>query len=482
MSIHRPIDGLLGRPDARARRRRRRALVGALLAGVFVTVWLQHADDRASGCQAQGRGESAYPTDRLLTLQVPRLTPEPGPDAVDGQEGDFDSSLIEGRIERNQSMFVALRGHGIAPADIQPVVAAVGQIFDFRRAQVGHRYEATLDEHRRILRFRYQTAPEIIYEAVRREDGGYDAEQVRVALETRRVQLTGVVEGSLSESIVRAGAGAGLANHFAQVFRWDIDFSRDSRLGDTFGVIYEATYLDGEFLRYGRLLAAEYRGARAAMRAYHFDEPGAEGYFDDEGRPLERLFLAAPLRYVRISSRFDPNRMHPVLRRRRPHLGVDYAAPTGTPVWSAANGTVSFAGYRGAYGNLVVIRHAQGYETAYAHLHRIDRGIRPGVRVRQGQSIGTVGTTGLSTGPHLHFELRQNGRHLDPLGHRQARQQPLRGRELAAFQRHRQLLVTELDALPWPTPSDALLAAAEAADREEAERAAQDDDMHGDEE
>jgi len=204
-----------------------------------------------------------------------------------------------------------------------------------------------------------------------------------------------------------------VASQLADLFSGDIDFRRDLRAGDTFNVVYEALEADGEVLKYGRLLSAEFVNNGKAHQLMWFQEPGKKGaYYTFSGQSLRRTFLASPLAFSRVSSGYGM-RFHPISGNRRPHLGIDFAAPTGTPVRTVADGTVQFAGWQRGYGNVIFIQHRQERTTVYAHLHRID--VRKGQRVDQGDLIGQVGSTGDSTGPHLHFEYRVRGVHNDPL-------------------------------------------------------------------
>ena len=213
------------------------------------------------------------------------------------------------------------------------------------------------------------------------------------------------------------GESALLGCALSDIFSWDIDFTTDLRKGDTFQVVVEELWLGGRFKRYGNILAAEFTNDGNTYRAFRYEGPdGRAGYYDEEGKSLQRSFLKAPLSYRRISSGFTFSRMHPILKIRRPHLGVDYVAPGGTPVSALGDGSVQFAGDKGANGNLVIIRHPKGFITYYGHLRRIRTGIRPGARVAQGDVIGYVGSTGLSTGPHLDFRMKKGDRFVNPLG------------------------------------------------------------------
>jgi murein DD-endopeptidase MepM/ murein hydrolase activator NlpD len=224
---------------------------------------------------------------------------------------------------------------------------------------------------------------------------------------------SGVIRSSLFAATDAARLPDGVASQLADLFSGDIDFRRDLRAGDTFNVVYEALEADGEVLKYGRLLSAEFVNNGKAHQLMWFQEPGKKGaYYTFSGQSLRRTFLASPLAFSRVSSGYGM-RFHPISGNRRPHLGIDYAAPTGTPVRTVADGTVQFAGWQRGYGNVIFIQHRQERTTVYAHLHRID--VRKGQRVDQGDLIGQVGSTGDSTGPHLHFEYRVRGVHNDPL-------------------------------------------------------------------
>jgi murein DD-endopeptidase MepM/ murein hydrolase activator NlpD len=406
--------------------------------------------------QRVSSNEEVLPTDELLLLRAPEITGlTDAPEIDDG----FDASAlavpssptyVEGAIARGQSLTVAARELGVAPEALAPVVRSLEGIFDFRRSQVGDRFEIELLATGEITSLRYIVSPEVRFEAQRIGEGRYESRAVEVALDAHTEVVVGTISGSFYATVAALGEGEALARKVVEIFQWDIDFSRDVRPGDAFRLLVEKLYLDGEFLRYGNILAAEYSGTRVTRTAYHFDDPDHEGYYTPEGVPMERMFLAAPCRYRRISSRFDLERMHPVMNRRVPHLGVDYAADTGTPVWAAASGVVTHRGYNARAGNMVKIRHPGGYETAYAHLSRFASGLRDGQRVEQGQVIGFVGSTGMSTGPHLHYGMRLNGEHVDPLGRQWNRGTPLSGRALDDFRRRMSQLDAELSTVPMP--------------------------------
>jgi murein DD-endopeptidase MepM/ murein hydrolase activator NlpD len=206
-----------------------------------------------------------------------------------------------------------------------------------------------------------------------------------------------------------------VAQKLATIFAWDVDFMLDIRRGDRFTAVYEQIFRNGKHVRDGDVLAAEFVNSGKVYRALRFvGDAGQVSYYTPAGLPLAKAFLRAPVEFSRVSSGFNPRRMHPILQRIRGHMGTDYAAPLGTPVHAAGNGSVSFEAVRGAYGNAVVLDHGEGISTLYGHLSRFAKHVHPGSRVRQGEVIGYVGMTGLATGPHLHYEYLMNGVHMNP--------------------------------------------------------------------
>ncbi len=255
---------------------------------------------------------------------------------------------------------------------------------------------------------------------LRPADGVFESSLAAVPTRVDTLVIAGDIETSLYQSVMDLpGLDMGARERIERLmwgiyrpFQWSIDFGLDLRRGDSYRAVYERHVRPDGSVRSARVLAAEFVNQGLRHRAYWF-EPRGE-YFDEDGVSMERVFLKAPLDFRRISSRFTRRRYHPVLGRRRAHLGTDYAADRGTPVHTTGDGTVTRAGRWGGYGRIVEIRHINGYRTRYAHLSWIARGIRPGVRVSQSQTIGYVGSTGLATGPHLHYELRHNATAVDP--------------------------------------------------------------------
>jgi len=265
-------------------------------------------------------------------------------------------------------------------------------------------------------------------------------------------RIEGEVHSSLFAAVEKAGGEPELAVALASVFQWDVDFLRDVRKGDRFVAVVDRRSIDGSFYEYGTLYAARFVNDGKAVDAIAYpDGDGRIGFFDLQGRPLRKQFLRSPLEFSRITSRFSHSRFHPVLQRRMPHYGVDYGAPVGTPVLVTADGRVTFVGQREGAGRMVTVSHANGYETNYLHLSRYGQGIRAGVRVSQGQVIGHVGSSGLSTGPHLDYRVRLNGQWINPLSISSPPAQPLPAERLQRFLSHALAVMLLLDGNEPPT-------------------------------
>jgi hypothetical protein len=282
-------------------------------------------------------------------------------------------------------------------------------------------------------------------------DDGIAATRVERPVDSEVMRIEGVVESSLFGAMDSAGAGADLAVRVAQIYQWDIDFFRDLRQGDSFVVVAERQEIEGEFFAWGTIFAARFVNRGRVLDAIVYpDNDGRLGYFDLDGHPLRKQFLKAPLEFSRVTSGFSTNRFHPVLKKRMPHYGVDYGAPTGTPVHVTADGTVTLAGRNGGGGNMVTVRHTNGYETNYLHLSRFAKGMRRGVRVSQGQVIGYVGSTGLASGPHLDYRVQQNGRWINPLSISSPPVKPLADERLQRFLAHALGVLSLIEGAPAP--------------------------------
>ena len=279
------------------------------------------------------------------------------------------------------------------------------------------------------LRFERDEAARV---EIRRDGDRYVQHVVERPIERRVMIASGEITSSLYASGQKAGLGDAVINQMANAFSYDIDFTQDLRVGDSFKVVYEEIWRDGERLRSGGVVAASFTNRGNEYTALRYERGGKMEYFDLSGRPLKKSFMRMPIEFARISSRFNPRRKHPVLGTVRAHKGVDYAAATGTPIMAAGDGRISFAGWQNGYGRTIIIDHGKGHTTLYAHMSRLGK-YKVGSRVQQGSTIGYVGATGLASGPHLHYEFRINGSHRDPLTVTMPKPDPLVGAELAAF-------------------------------------------------
>jgi murein DD-endopeptidase MepM/ murein hydrolase activator NlpD len=282
-------------------------------------------------------------------------------------------------------------------------------------------------------------------------DTGFETQTLTRETDKRQKQVTGQIESSLFEAGLKSGMTDKVIMELAHIFGWDIDFALDLRQGDSFKVIFEEAYLDGKKFANGDILAAEFTNRGKTFQAIRYtDDEGNSHFYAPNGDSMRKTFTRTPVHFSRISSRFNPNRKHPVLKTSRPHRGVDYAAPTGTPILATGDGKVAFVGTKGGYGRTVVLSHGGKYTTLYAHMSRYKKGLKSGHRVKQGQTIGYIGSSGLATGPHLHYEFRVNGVHRNPLTVALPQAEPLNAKYMADFKQKAQPLLAQLEQLEQP--------------------------------
>jgi len=368
------------------------------------------------------------------------MTKEPEPIAPSYEK------TIEVAIERGDNLYDLLRGKGLPPSQIHELVAASRPVHDLARLKLGQTFVLAFDERDgRVLKFETAIGGEhrLVVEA---EGTQLLARKETLEFEIHHEGASGAIKGSLFVAADKAGLPPAMILELAEIFAWDIDFSLDMREGDTFRVLFEKKRLDNQFVSYGRLLAAEITNKGVPFTAYYFQgSNGKPDYYDRDGNSLRKAFLKSPLNYKYISSRFSHRRFHPILKTYRPHLGVDYAAPTGTPVHSVGNGTIVYVGRKSGFGRYVEVRHNETYSTTYGHLHRYGKGIKSGMRVTQGQTIGYVGSSGLSTGPHLDFRMLKNGMFINPLKVNMPDADPVGEGDVSEFQKSVADLLDKLD-------------------------------------
>jgi murein DD-endopeptidase MepM/ murein hydrolase activator NlpD len=363
---------------------------------------------------------------------------------------------VEYKFGRARGFRDALGQCGASSEEASAVITALHGIVDFRRSKPEDRLIFERDESNELRLFEYRAGITEIYRAIRDDDGALRGSRVEVPIEHRRVSKGTFVAGTLGHSLGVLGLGSSLTGIVTGALDAKFSFTKDTRQGDSVRIILDEEYVDGVFLRYGAIHAIEYANERAGkLQAFWFEPVRGTGeFYDASGRAVHGGWLRTPLRYDHISSPYNLKRQHPILKRIMPHLGIDYSASTGTPVWAAADGLVSFAGRRGANGNLVSVRHGHGFESHYAHLWKIGPGIKSGAKVTQRQVLGLVGSTGRSTGPHLHFALKRSGHFLDPATQLNGPGESLSNAELAPFHEHIEKLRAELAEIPLaPAPS-----------------------------
>ena len=303
------------------------------------------------------------------------------------------------------------------PATTTHAIAGLNeQTKSLRYIKPGQKIHILQDDANRLRVIKYIPDITKMLTIQRNEDQSFSSKITNYQLDAFPVFREGVIENSLFEAAAEGNIPESVIMDLAHIFGWDIDFSLDIRRGDRFGVVYNELYKDNVKIRNGQILAAEFvNNGKLYKAVYYIDPQGNGDYFDEEGKSMRKAFLRSPVEFARISSRFSNKRWHPVLSKWRSHKGVDYAARRGTPIRAAGDGKISFVGTKGGLGRAILIRHGGRYTTVYGHLNGYARGIRTGKAIKQGQIIGYVGSSGLATGPHLHYEFRVNGVHRNPL-------------------------------------------------------------------
>ncbi len=335
--------------------------------------------------------------------------------------------------------------HDISGDEANRIVKSHADARALNRLAAGQVLSIQTDADGHILQLKYRLNESDSLQ-VRRRTNGYDVAKISQTFETRHTYAA----GNIAVSLFADGQSAGLSDpviiQMVEIFGWDIDFAQDLRRGDSFAVIYEEKYWQGQKVADGAILAAEFINQGKTYRAVgHRTAVGIAGYYSPEGLSMRRPFLRSPMKVSRVTSPYSLNRYHPILQTWTAHRGVDYGAPTGTPVLATASGRVGFLGNKGGYGNAVVLKHGGSYSTLYAHLSGYPRGLRAGAQVEQGQVIGYVGSTGLATGPHLHYEFQVNGVHQNPLTLKFPQTEPIAPQYRAEFLQTARTLGGKLD-------------------------------------
>lgn len=418
-------------------------LLAAGTVAVFITLLLVMApSERVSAVRESSLEELDVDSDTRSTPLAVVETPEQTAPAEPATAPEPVYEKVSETVQAGDNLSTVFRRMSLSPADVYAVANASEHARELRRLKPGETISAMLDEQGELAAVTYRRSPLESFRYTLAQ-GGFQGEKIARQPDTIYAFRHVEIEHSLFLDGARTGLTHAQIMQIAKIFGWDIDFALDIRRGDTFSVLYEERHIDGQKIAGGKVLAANFTNRGDTYRAVRYvEEDGSASYYTPEGKPMKKAFLRAPLDFTRVSSNFNPNRLHPVHKTRRPHRGVDYAASTGTPVYAAGDGRVVEAGYSKPNGNYVFIQHGETYTTKYLHLHK--RSVKRGDRVKQRQMIGTVGATGYATGPHLHYEFLVNGTHTNPRTVDLPEAEPIADGELTRFQRQTTPLLAEL--------------------------------------
>lgn len=391
-----------------------------------------------------------------VLLPSPTMAKQESDSFIKGTESDSDTDWITHKIKAGDTLASIFSNAGLDAGTTYKVVKLNKQTKKLRNIKPGQEIALLLDDKNQLINLKYQPDLTQTLQIKRQKDGTLSSELLHHPLEAVPVFRSGVIDTSLFEAAAKSNVSENIIMELAGIFGWDIDFALDIRKGDQFGIVYNELYKDGNKIRDGKILAAEFINQGNTFRAVYYTDPkGDSGYFSPNGKSMRKAFLRSPVKFSRISSGFSRKRWHPVLSKWRSHKGVDYAAPRGTPIRASGDGKISFKGTKGGYGKTIFIQHGGKYTTVYAHMTRYARGIKKGKRIKQGQVIGYVGSTGLASGPHLHYEFRVNGVHRNPLRVKLPAAEPINKAYTSHFQHQIKTYLSMLDLMN--TESVALL-------------------------
>ena len=414
-----------------------------LVAGTVLT--LLSGEAAASKTTARTSLESAIP------LEIQRVTIPLNFPALDITETsssntkDSELSWLSVKVKRGDALASIFKRHQLNPMELHQILSLGKITSTLKSLRPGQVFRFQLNDNGQLQTLEYEINQLESLLISRRSDGGFEARALQHALDKR----IGYSEGTINSSLFEAGKLAGMTDalimELVGIFGWDIDFALDIREGDRFALLYEEQYLEGQKVKDGPIVAAEFTSQGRTYRAVRYtDTQGRSDYYSPDGHSMRKAFLRTPVDFRRISSRYGKRR-HPTLNKMKMHKGVDYAAKRGTPIKAAGDGKISFRGRKGGYGRVVIIQHGGRYSTLYAHMHRFKKGMYVGKRVKQGQIIGYVGSSGRATGPHLHYEFRVNGTHRNPLTVKLPDAAPIRREYRQDFELQTRSLLSQLD-------------------------------------
>jgi murein DD-endopeptidase MepM/ murein hydrolase activator NlpD len=379
------------------------------------------------------------------TAETAQVEPVPAPAPPPVVEEKKAPSHREVIVAKGDTLSTLFEKVGLPATSVHEVLASDKQARLFSRLKRGQKLEFELNPEGQLINL-HSKVSDLETISLTRNDKGFAFNRITAKPTARSAYAHGVINSSLSQSAARAGLSHSLTMDMASVFGYDVDFAQDIRPGDQFDVIYEQKVVNGKAVGNGPILSARFINRGKTYTAVRYtNKQGNTSYYTADGNSMRKAFIRTPVDFARISSKFSMGRKHPILNKIRAHKGVDYAAPRGTPIKAAGDGKVLLAGRRGGYGNTVIIQHGNTYRTLYGHMQGFAKGVKTGGSVKQGQVIGYIGTTGLSTGPHLHYEFQVNGVHVDPLGQKVAMADPISKAERARFLAQSQPLMARMD-------------------------------------
>ncbi|MBP5944416.1 MULTISPECIES: peptidoglycan DD-metalloendopeptidase family protein [Pseudomonas] len=375
------------------------------------------------------------------TPQTAEAAPAPAPIAEKPQAPGHREVVVA----KGDTLSTLFEKVGLPATAVHDVLASDKQAKQFSQLKRGQKLEFELNPEGQLTSL-HSKVNDVETITLTKNDKGFTFNRITTKPTVRTAYAHGVINSSLSQSAARAGLSHSLTMDMASVFGYDVDFAQDIRQGDEFDVIYEQKVVNGKAVGTGPILSARFTNRGKTYTAVRYtNKQGNSSYYTADGNSMRKAFIRTPVDFARISSKFSMGRKHPILNKIRAHKGVDYAAPRGTPIKAAGDGKVLLAGRRGGYGNTVIIQHGNTYRTLYGHMQGFAKGVKTGGSVKQGQVIGYIGTTGLSTGPHLHYEFQVNGVHVDPLGQKLPMADPIAKAERARFLAQSQPLMARMN-------------------------------------
>ena len=374
---------------------------------------------------------------------------------------EFDTSVKEKKanyktytktIEAGDSIYKVLSAYGVSDSDIYEISLSDSKPKELTVMQPGQTLTFELKEENGKAEVNKLVLQKSLLEQIvfNTKDGDFSKEKFVRKPETIQVYKEVIIKYSLSLDGLKAGIDQSILSQLSSIFAWDIDFALDLRQGDTFSLLYEEKQLDGEHIGFGNILAAQFVNNGKTFQAIRFNTSRGAHYYTPDGLSMRKAFIRTPVDFSRISSSFNPNRLHPIFKTSRPHRGVDYAASTGTPIKASGDGKIIFKGRQNGYGNVIIINHGRGYTTLYAHMNSFVRSLKRGSKVKQSQVIGFVGKTGYATGPHLHYEFRINGRHKNPVTVKLPNDLPMTKKDLQKYLPYAQQMTASLHSYHSP--------------------------------